>query len=56
MHICMKIMNPFPVNNFFLYPLKSTENMKFSETFRGPKRGAMWHEMGKYFNLFAACM
>ena len=52
----MQIMNLFTANNFFLYPLKSTENMRFSETFRGPKRGAMWHEMGKYFNLFAACM
>ena len=52
----MQIMNLFTANNFFLYPLKSTENMRFFETFRGPKRGVMWHEIGKYFNLFAACM
>ena len=43
----MQILNPFPVNNFSLYPLKSTENMWFSDPFRGYKRGAMWHGMEK---------
>ena len=52
----MQILDPFPVNNFFLYPLKSTENMWFSDPFRGYKRGAMWHGMEICFNLFAACM
>ena len=52
----MQIMNPFPVNNFFLYPLKSTENMWFSDPLRGYKRGALWHGMEKCFNLFAACI
>ena len=48
MYICMQIMNPFPVNNFFLYPLKSTENMWFFDLFRGYKRGAMWHGMENF--------
>ena len=52
----MQIMNPFQVSNFFLYPLKSTENMWFSVAFRGYKRGAIRRGIEKYFNLFAACM
>ena len=52
----MQIMNPLQVNNFFLYPLKSTENMRLSDAFRGYKRGTMWSGMEKCFNLLAACM
>ena len=56
MYIYMQIMNPFQVNNFFLYSLTSTESMWFSDAFRGYKRGSMWPGMEKYLNLFAACM
>ena len=49
MYICMPIMNPFPVNNLFLYFLKSTEDMCSSDPFRGYKRGALWHGMEKCF-------
>ena len=45
----MQIMNQFPVNNFFLYPLKSTENMWFSDLFSGYKRGAVWQWNEKMF-------
>ena len=46
----MQIMNPFQVNNFFLYPLKSTENMSLSDAFRGYRRGVMCPGMEKYLN------
>ena len=52
----MQIMNPFSVKNFFLYLLKSTENMWFSDPFRGYKRRALWYGIEKCFSLFAACM
>ena len=52
----MQMLNPFPVNNFFLYTLRSTENMWLFDPFRGYKRGAMWHGMEIRFNLFAAFM
>ena len=41
-------MNPFQVNNFFLYPLKSTENMWLSKAFRGYRRRVMLPGMEKY--------
>ena len=44
MHIYMQIINPFQVN-FFLYPLKSTENMWLSDALRVYKRGAVEHGM-----------
>ena len=44
MHIYMQIINPFQVN-FFLYPLKSTENMWLSDALKVYKRGAVEHGM-----------
>ena len=56
MSIYMQIMNPFQVNNVFLYSLKSTESMWFSDAFRDHKRGVMLPGIKKCLNLFAACM
>ena len=47
-------MNPFQVNNFFLYSMKSTKNMLFSHAFRGYKgSNVAWN--GKMFEL-VCCM
>ena len=50
----MQIMNPFQVKKNFLYSLKLTENMWFSDAFRGYKgSNVAWN--GKMFEL-ACCM
>ena len=43
--VCLKILvfNPFVPNARFLYPLK-TENLKFSDVFRGRER-VHWEQM-----------
>ena len=46
----MQIMNPFQVNNFILYSLKSAENIWFPEALRGYKgSNVAWN--GKMFEL-----
>ena len=48
MYIHVQIMKPFQVINFSLYSLKSTENMWFSDAFRGYKgSNVAWN--GKMF-------
>ena len=42
--------NPFYATDLFRYPLKTLENQRFSDVFRGIKR-EQWHEMG--YNLGA---
>ena len=54
MYIYMQIMNPFQVKKNFLYSLKLTENMWFSDAFRGYKESNVaWN--GKMFEL-VCCM
>ena len=48
-NIYIQTTYPFPVNNLFPYPLNSTENMWFSDAFKGHERGGMWYGMAKYF-------
>ena len=42
---CLSI-NPFHVTGLFWYPLKTSENQRFSDVLRGIKRD-QWHEMGQ---------
>ena len=35
------LLNPFHVNAPFLYPLKTAENQRFSDIFRGYKNGKL---------------
>ena len=37
--------NPFYATDLFWYPLKTSENQRFPDVFRGIKRD-QWHEMG----------
>ena len=37
--------NPFYATDLFWYPLKTLENQRFPDVFRGIKRD-QWHEMG----------
>ena len=39
------IVNPFHATDLFLYPLKTSENQRFSDAFRGYRKRS-WHEMG----------
>ena len=39
-------INPFQANTPFLYPLKTSENLWFSDVFRGYIRMEHWPEMG----------
>ena len=43
--LCQSI-NPYGVTGLFLYPLKTQENQRFSEIFRGIEIDH-WHEMGE---------
>ena len=46
------IINPFMLLGFFLYPLKTSENQRFSYVFRGyRKRQVVWNELGRSFFL-----
>ena len=35
------LLNPFQANSTFLYPLKTSENQRFSDIFRGYKNAAL---------------
>ena len=35
LHICSDFFNPYPPNVTFLHPLKTSENLRFSDVFRG---------------------
>ena len=39
--------NPFQANVPFLYPLKTSDNLWFSDVFRGGIEKNYWHEMGQ---------
>ena len=40
--------NPFSINAPLLYPLKTSENMRFSDAFRGYRRGKLVENRLKY--------
>ena len=42
----MKRVDPFHFNVLFLYPLKTSENLWFSDVFRGIETGH-WRKMGE---------
>ena len=35
------LFNPFAPNARFLYPLKTSENLRFSDVFRGKRKGVL---------------
>ena len=39
------VLNPFHATDLFLYPLKTLENLWFSDAFRGHRK-RQWHKMG----------
>ena len=43
--------NPFHATGIFLYPLKTSENLWFSDIFKGYRK-KLWHEMGWLFKIF----
>ena len=40
----VSILNPFHATGIFLYPLKKSENLWFSDALRGIEKD-QWHEM-----------
>ena len=43
--VCQLLLNPFHVTGLFLYLLKTSENLWFSDVFKGIERD-QWQEMG----------
>ena len=37
----VSIVNPFSTSTLLLYPLKTSENLRFSDVFRGYRRGTL---------------
>ena len=37
---------PFRATGFFLYPLKTSENLRFSKFFKGYRKKSKWYQMG----------
>ena len=44
-HFVRLALNLFHATDFFLYPLKRSENQSYSDVFRGYRKRS-WHEMG----------
>ena len=43
--LASNVLNPFHATGLFRYPLKTSENLWFSDIFRSVERD-QWHEMG----------
>ena len=43
--LASNVLNAFHATGLFRYPLKTSENLWFSDIFRGVERD-QWHEMG----------
>ena len=51
----MPNINPFQVNVPFLHPLKTSENRRFSDVFRGYRKGTLaWNELSSHFTWLPA--
>ena len=49
----MKILSPFYATDLFWYPLKTSENQRFSDVFRGyQKRSVAWNGLIVSLNLY----
>ena len=46
--VCSAVINKFQVNVSFLYPLKKSENQRFSDVLGGYRKGTLaWNELSK---------
>ena len=46
---CIKLFNPFHAIGLFLYPLKTSENLRFFDVFRGyRKRPVAWKGLNSF--------